>query len=336
MKKILVIGGSRFIGLHVVMKLMENNYDVTVFNRGHNNKNLPQDVKTIVGDRKDENHIKSLFEENNFDVVIDMCGFVPVDVELMINQAQGKIKQYIFCSTVSVYDFNKNKTLPIKEDDPLNREIVESDNPYVNYGSNKALCEDKLLSNNDFPVTILRPTFVYGPNNTIYRGAYFFDRIIDNRDIILDSSGYNVLHWVYVKDLADAFIKSIGNEKSYGQAYNMASGDYLTLYNFIMLCGEAVGINAKIKNIDNYNDIIRKVFTEENQTNPRNPIFPFPTRFSFTFDIKKAMDDLDWEPKHDMPEGLKESFMWYKSHRKPENVDYSQDDRILSYLNNNS
>jgi nucleoside-diphosphate-sugar epimerase len=332
MKDILVIGGSRFIGLHVVMKLMEKDYNVTVFNRGHHNDNLPKGLNTIVGDRKDEEHIKTLFDENNYDVVIDMCGFIPKDVERIANHAKGKIKQYLFCSTVSVYDFEQALTLPIKESYPLNRQIVENDNPYANYGSNKALCEDELLSNGDFPVTIFRPTFVYGPYDTIYRTAYFYDRIDDNRPIIFDCGGYNVLHWVYVKDLADAFVSSIGKESSYGHAYNIASAEYLTLANFILLCGKASGKDVNLKPVENYNQIIRELFTEEETSNPRSPLFPFPSRFSFTFDISKAMEELDWLPKYSMLKGLKETYLWYETHGKPDSVDYSKEDRILAYL----
>ncbi len=327
--KVLLIGGSRFVGLEILLQLLEKNYEITVFNRGNNNKNLPSNVQILEGDRKKKEDIEKLLKNKSFDIVIDTCGYIPLDVEIMIELFRGKIKQYIFCSTVSVYDFERIYTMPIKEDFTLNYALVESDNPYVNYGSNKTLCEKALLSNGSFPVTIFRPVYIYGPHNYIYREAYFFDRIENDRPILIPDGGFNVAHYVHVEDLGRAFISSIGNKNTYNQIYNLASEEVVTIYSFSKLCGKALSKEVEIKTYNS--DLLEKIFAEAELSNPRSPIFPFSTTSSIMFDISKAKNELGWKQKYNMEMGLKNAYEWYKnSNRKA--PDYSNDDKILENI----
>lgn len=323
--EILVIGGSKFIGLSIINKLLEMKSSITVFNLEDSNSMSLSGVRHIRGNRKDHALVRKLFEKEHFDVIIDTCGFEPEDVNIFIELFGNKIKQYIFCSTVSVYDFDKIKSFPIKEDFPVKAD-PESKNNEIRYGSKKALCEKVLMSNGKFPVTIIRPCYVYGPNAYGDRVEFFFNRIGDERVVPILPIGNNVMQFIYISDLADLFVSAVNNQKAYNQIYNAAGEESTTIFNFINLCEEIIGKKADIRVFDA--EKLTSILDEEELPGI------IPTKLyhiSFYFDNLKAIRDLDWKPKTTLYEGLKETYDWHRQNRKA--VNYCIDEKLLKLLN---
>src|SRR5919197_2644381 len=99
--RILIIGGTRFLGRHLVESALARNHEVTLFNRGQTNPNLFLQLETIIGDR--EKDIKKL-DGRIWDAVIDVAGYVPRIVRLSAEALEPIVSRYVFISTISVYE----------------------------------------------------------------------------------------------------------------------------------------------------------------------------------------------------------------------------------------
>ena len=221
--KILVIGGSYFYGRVFVM-LASKEHDVTVINRGtYSLRELG--VRELCGDRKDENLWKDIRED--FDVIVDFCAYEEGDIAKVLRNLGGKVNQYVFISTVDVYERGtkglKNEDTPLETRSfpgeagsyiagkvALEREIREE-------------CERKAIH-----YTVLRPAILYGPFNYAPRESAYIQLMVQNHVLphISDASGQ--FQFVYVKDAAEAILKCLLNEKAYGQAYNLCGEERLT------------------------------------------------------------------------------------------------------------
>ena len=118
----LIIGGSKFVGLRLAHKLAEQGHDVTALNRGVSGGRLPAGVRALKADRRDAAGLLAALAagaRGGFDAVFDICGYLPADVESFaaaLGAAGLRIKHYVFCSSVAVYDFEAIKFCPVREE----------------------------------------------------------------------------------------------------------------------------------------------------------------------------------------------------------------------------
>ena len=159
---ILVLGGTGFIGPHMVREALRRGHKVTLFNRGKSGDGLFADLETIVGDR--DNGLDGL-KGHSWDAVIDNSGYVPRHVQDSARLLAPNVGRYLFISTVAVYaDFNRDND----ESSPLAKigdETVEEVTGET-YGPLKALCELRARAEIDKnQLTIIRPTYIAGPGD---------------------------------------------------------------------------------------------------------------------------------------------------------------------------
>ena len=166
--KILIIGGTRFLGRHLVNSARVRGHDITLFNRGKTNPELFQNVKKIHGDREKE--LDKL--QGHWDAVIDTCGYMPRIVRMSAEALKGKVENYVFISSVSAYaDFQKigiNESYPLAAMDDETNE----DNSPETYGPRKALCEKVVQEVFGIDSIIIRPGLIVGPHDPTERFTY--------------------------------------------------------------------------------------------------------------------------------------------------------------------
>ncbi len=204
-RKILVIGGTLFIGRALVKELVKAGHEVTVLHR-KSRHDFGKKVASITADRNDPDAIKKALAGKSFDVVYDNVydwerGTTAAQVEATARACGSNLHRYIFMSSVAAYGDGLNH----HEGDAL-----APDDHADAYIRNKAMSERTLFrmhQRNGFPVVTLRPPFIYGPGNPFYREAFFWDRLREGRPIILPGDGRRLMQFVYIKDLVTACIK---------------------------------------------------------------------------------------------------------------------------------
>ncbi len=221
--KILVIGGSYFFGRVFVM-LAAKEHDVTVLNRGtYSVEQLG--AKQITGDRKDAAVWRSV--EDNYDCVVDFCAYEERDIAKVLENMPGNIRQYVFISTVDVYQRGisglKGEETPL-ETRPLPGEAGA-------YIAGKVALEREVreeCAGRGIACTILRPAILYGPLNYAPRESVYIRLMVQNHVLpdITDATGS--FQFVYVRDAAEAVLKCLLNPKAYGEAYNLCGEEVLT------------------------------------------------------------------------------------------------------------
>lgn len=224
--KLLVIGGSYFYGRVFVMEAAER-HEITVWNRGTYSM-ADFGVRQITGDRHDKAVAGTC---GDYDAVIDFCAYEPGDVRGMIESLQGKIGQYILISTVDVYE---RGTGVIKtEEAPLEyRRIPGEAGAYI---AGKVALEMELqevCKERGIPYTVLRPAILYGPYNYAPRESVYIQMLLQNHALPKFTDADGQFQFVYVKDAARAVLHCLGNEKAYGQAYNLCQDKILTYDSF--------------------------------------------------------------------------------------------------------
>lgn len=213
---LLVIGGSYFYGRVFVMEAAKEN-TITVLNRGtYSMKEFG--VKEITGDRHDAEILAQCTER--YDAVIDFCAYEAGDAESAVKNITGQIGQYVLISTVDAYERGSDEVRT--EECALEHRIFPGEaGAYI---AGKVALEEELAricGERSIPWTVLRPAILYGPYNYAPRESVYIQMMLQNRALprFVDADGR--FQFVYVKDAAQAVMRTLGNEKAYGQVYNL-------------------------------------------------------------------------------------------------------------------
>lgn len=221
--KVLIIGGTGTISSPITKLLGDKeNLDVYVLNRG--NKPLPKGVNQLIGDFNDETLMQEIEQTHHFDVVINFIVFKPEQAKAQVRIFEGKIKQYIFISTVATY--NHETAICINE-------THEQYNKYSLYGQEKTACERIFLEAANFPVTIVRPSQTYSeariPLSVKGKSCYsVIDRMLKGKPVIVHGDGKSTWHSTHANDFAKGFIPLVGNLDTIKEAYHIINDEITT------------------------------------------------------------------------------------------------------------
>ena len=240
--RILVIGGTRFLGRHLVESALARSHEVTLFNRGKSNPNLFPDLETIIGDRE---HDVNKLEGRIWDAAIDVAGYVPRIVRLSAEVLKDTVSRYVFISSISVYE--NFKKVGIDESDPVGKikdETVEAITGET-YGPLKALCEKTVEDIYGLERTlIVRPGLIVGPHDPTDRFTYWPVRVARGGDVLAPEKPEAPIQIVDVRDLSEFIIDLIQVNAS--GVYNATGPDYeLTLGRLLEVSKHISGSDAR-------------------------------------------------------------------------------------------
>jgi 2'-hydroxyisoflavone reductase len=196
--KILILGGTGFIGPHMVRAALERGHTVSIFNRGRTNTHLFPEVEKLKGDR--DGDLESL-KGKTWDAVIDNTGYVPRHVRDSCDLLKGNVGRYLFTSTGSVYDLDTER---VDEDSKL-LEVTHPESEEVDkyYGELKVLCEQAVQQRYSETGTIVRPHIVAGPGDTTDRYTYWPVRIDHGGEMIAPGDPATPVQYIDVRDLSE-------------------------------------------------------------------------------------------------------------------------------------
>src|SRR5438270_708977 len=212
---ILILGGTGLTGPFQVRYAVGRGHRVTVFNRGRHNDRLPAGVTELIGDRN--LHQLDALRGKSWDVVIDNPSTVPFWVRDVGEVLQGHTKQYVFISTISVYDTKGRSTIdessPLLEytgGDPLSVTLQDVfKNPEALYGQMKTASEHEARKWFGDRTTIIRPTLIVGPGDDSFRFTYWPYRIAKGSEILAPGDGLDHVQVIDARDLAEWTIRMV-------------------------------------------------------------------------------------------------------------------------------
>lgn len=297
MKKILVTGGTVFVSRYIAEYYVEKGYDVYVLNR--NSKEQSKGVKLIQADRHD---LGEVLRNYCFDIVIDTA-YSAEDVEKLLD-ALGDYKDYILISSSAVYP--EYALQPFKEDTSLGVNKYWS-----KYGTDKIEAEAALLKRNP-NAYILRPPYLYGQMNNVYREAFVFDCALSDRKFYLPKDGEMKLQFFHIHDLC-RFIDVLLKDKPKQHIFNVGNKNAVSIREWVKLCYQAAGKTVEFVNV--YEDIEQRNY------------FSFYD-YEYYLDVSKQYELM--EDVKSLEDGLKEALEWYMN-----NSDKVNKKAFLNYIDNN-
>lgn len=213
--RLLVLGGTGFIGPHMVREALRRGHEVTLFNRGRTNDDLFPDLETLIGDRNGQ---LDALSGHTWDAVIDNSGYVPRHVADSARLLAPSANHYVYISTVSVY---ASLAEPVDENAPLAVMDDESVEEVTNetYGPMKALCEKRAAAEfGEDRLTILRPTYICGPGDRTDRYTWWPVRTMRGGEMIWPGTPDDLIQIIDVRDLASFTIDAV--ERHFTGTYN--------------------------------------------------------------------------------------------------------------------
>ncbi|MTJ28463.1 NAD-dependent epimerase/dehydratase family protein [Aphanizomenon sp. UHCC 0183] len=307
--RILVIGGTRFIGVYLTELLMKAGHEVVLFNRG--NHAAPAGVGQIIGDRTNSTQLQEKLAPESFDVVFDNNGRELTDTQPLAEIFQGRVKHFVYMSSAGVY--LKSDQMPHLEGDAVDPKSRHK-------GKHETEAYLKQLG---IPFTSIRPTYIYGPQNYNPLESWFFDRVVRDRPICIPGNGMHLTQLGHVWDLAQAMTQIIDNDQAIGQIYNISGDRFVTFDGLARACAVAAGKSADDVKIVHYDP---KKFDFG-----KRKAFPMRVQHFFA-SVNKAQIELNWQPKYDLISGLKDSLEndYLATGADKKEVDFSVDDEILN------
>lgn len=278
MAKVLVTGGTVFVSCCIAEYFVKKGCDVYVLNR--NTRTQVEGVTLIEADRHD---LGERLRAYAFDAVIDTA-YTSADVDCLLD-ALGEYEEYILISSSAVYPAHTPQ--PIKEESPL------SVNQYWGkYGMDKIEAEQTLQRRNP-NAYIVRPPYLYGPMNNVYREAFVFDCAMADRRFCLPKDGGLKLQFFYIDDLC-RFIDILITRKPQQHIFNVGNKEAVTVRQWVELCYDLVGKKAEIQHV--YEDVEQRNY------------FSFYD-YEYLLDVSGQYALMpDVKP---LKEGLRESLKWY-------------------------
>lgn len=240
--QILILGGTRFLGRHLVEAALKKGHEVTLFNRGQSNPDLFPQVERLLGDRDGD---LSALEGRRWDAVIDTCGYLPRLVRASAQLLANQVEQYTFISTISVYADPSQHG--IDEESPVGRledECVEEING-ATYGPLKALCEQAVETAMPGRVLTVRCGLIVGPHDQSDRFTYWPVRVAQGGEVLAPSHPDKRIELIDVRDLSEWIIRMV--EARTTGIYN-ASGarERLTMGHLLTKCQAISAPNAQL------------------------------------------------------------------------------------------
>ena len=284
--KMLVTGGTVFVSRRIAEFFCTSGNEVFVLNR--NTRAQVPGVQLIQADR--HSLVPDSLSGYDFDAVIDVCAYTEEDARIL-SSALGKnfSGEFIFISSSAVYP--ETNIQPFSENQQCGANSVWGD-----YGTNKILCEKYYSS--IFPNTyIIRPPYLYGQGNNVYREAFAFDCADFNRTFYLPENGTMKMQFFHIDDLC-RFIHILLEQKSEKRIFNVGNAQSISVKEWVNLCYAAAGKTPAFKSVDT--------------SVPQRNYFCFH-KYEYALDVSR-MSAL-------MPEtislsaGLNKSYDWYKTHK---------------------
>lgn len=298
MKKLLVTGGTVFVSRYLSEYFVKKGFEVYVLNRG--TKKQSDGVIPIVADR---NNLGEMFKSYRFDSVLDITAYNKNDISSLL-QALGSFENYIMVSSSAVYPETAKQ--PFAEEEQLGINKF-----WGKYGTDKIEAEEELVKNAP-NAYILRPPYLYGKMNNVYREAFVFDCAMAKRTFYLPKDGSMKLQFFNVDDLC-RFIERILEKKPKQHIFNVGNKEQITVLDWVKACYKAVGEEPRFIEVASH-------------INQRS-YFSFYD-YEYCLDVKKQYELLD--NVKDFNKGLKESFEWYVG-----NKDKVAERPYLKFIDNN-
>ena len=222
--KILIIGGTKFLGRHLINAATERNHTVTLFNRGKYSTEKFENVEQIHGDR---NFDLDKLNGQNWDAVIDTCGYLPSAVNKAVEVFKDNVGQYILISSISAYsnfsqpNFDETTPLAKLNDEQLNRADAIDVTGEISgftlgdlYGSLKVLCESAVAMAMPNQTLIIRAGLIVGAYDTTDRFTYWANRVARGGEILAPGNPNRFVQFIDAFDLASWIVKMIERQKS--------------------------------------------------------------------------------------------------------------------------
>jgi len=241
MKKVLILGGTLFIGRCLVEKLIERrDLTITLFNRGQTNPGLFPDVQTIIGDRETGDILQII--DQDWDFIIDISCYYPNNLRDLLPKLKGRVGRYIFVSTVSSYVLKDSPDRDITEENELISCTAQEaiDDSMRTYGKRKAECDRILLETDWLDKVILRPSIVYGKYDSTWRLYYWLYRIRMEASMIFPNGGLDRGNYAYVEDLANILIESM-ELAEHRITYNVSTHPVMPFTDFLKAAAASLG-----------------------------------------------------------------------------------------------
>jgi len=247
--RLLILGGTGFIGPHQVRYALARGHHVTLFNRGRQKETWPGPVEELLGDRNGD--LKTL-QGRDWDVCIDNPTTLPVWVRDAARVLKGHVAQYVFISTISVYAANDQPAdetaalVAYKGDDPM-AETIESlrASPRL-YGPLKAICETEALTQyGEAATTIIRPSLIVGPGDETDRFTYWPVRLARGGEILAPGDGSDPVQFIDTRDLAEWTIR-VAEQRTTGVFNACGPAHPITMHQMLMEIAQGVHVDPNI------------------------------------------------------------------------------------------
>ena len=243
MKKVLVTGGTVFVSKYVAAYFVDKGYEVYVLNR--NTRPQVEKVKLIESDR---HLIGDKLKNIHFDIVLDVTAYNESDITELVT-ALDSYDTYIMISSSAVYPETGSQPFEEQSDMAANKF-------WGQYGTDKIAAE-KVLLDLVPDAYILRPPYLYGSMNNVYREAFVFECAMKDRPFYLPKDGRMKLQFFHVKDLC-RFIECIWEKKPQNHIFNVGNKETVSIKEWVDLCYDIVGKRPTYVNI--YEDIEQRLY----------------------------------------------------------------------------
>jgi nucleoside-diphosphate-sugar epimerase len=320
--RVVVVGGTGNISTGVVKALLRWGHEVAVYNRGRHRSLLPDGVRHLAGDRKERGAFEAAMQAERFDAAIDMICFTAEDAESTVRAFRG-VKHLIHTSTVSTFG-GPHESAVINEETPLR--------PLSPYGVNKVAADEVLMAahnRGDFPVTILKPAYTWGPGMTIIRqisstDRRWIDRLRRERPILVADGGLGFLANCHSDDAGVAYAAAVDRPVCFGETYVVAANVHMTGREYQQRVAAALG--CTITHVDAPTELLVKAWPENtNQISGGG-------QWNHFFSIDKLTRDIpEFDAKISLEEGIPACIEWLEQEgRIDDSREDETEDRIIA------
>jgi nucleoside-diphosphate-sugar epimerase len=341
--RIVVIGGTRFIGPCVVRRLFAEGHEVTLFHRGKSMAKLPESITHILGNRRNLKDFRRAFKALKPDVVLDMVPITEQDAQQVVETFKGITSRVVALSSQDVYrayglligiEHGELEKIPLTEDSNLRTRLYpyRGDNPRAEDDPRrilddyeKILAEMVYMSAPELPGTILRLPMVYGPGDYQHRLHEYLKRMDDRRPAVLLEEGLANWQWTrgYVENVADAIVLAIQNDAAMKKIYNVGKEEVLTTYEWVSLI-------AKYAEWDGEIIIVPK------EKLPKEMVPDMRSEQHLVSDTTRIRKELGYREMIPDGKGMRRTIAWERENppkkTSPEEFNYEVEDRVIERL----